>query len=73
MHAERDYLRAHVFPRLEEALRARRHFLEPIDLRVRVEADRTKTEFGRELQILALVNALARSRTRERLGGLLKF
>jgi len=33
MHAERDYLREQVFPRLEEKLRERRHHLETIDLR----------------------------------------
>jgi tetratricopeptide (TPR) repeat protein len=55
MHAERDYLRAHVFPRLEEALRARRHFLEPIDLRVGVETAREGTEEARELLVLKVV------------------
>ena len=33
MHAERDWLRNLVLPALEERLRARRHHLEPIDLR----------------------------------------
>jgi hypothetical protein len=37
MQAERDYLRHHVFPVLEERLRQRRHHLEPIDLRWGVE------------------------------------
>ena len=34
MQAERDYLRNFVFPELEERLRARRHCLEPFDLRL---------------------------------------
>ena len=55
MHAERDYLRAHVFPRLEEALRARRHFLEPIDLRLGVETAQEGTEEARELLVLKVV------------------
>ena len=33
MQAERDHLRDHVFPVLEERLRERRRYLEPIDLR----------------------------------------
>ena len=37
MHVERTYLLTHVFPRLEEKLRERRHLLEPIDLRFTVE------------------------------------
>src|ERR1035437_7145839 len=37
MQEERDYLRAYVFPTLEERLRRRYHFLEPIDLRWGVE------------------------------------
>ena len=33
MHAERDWLRNHVLPVLEERLRARQHHLETIELR----------------------------------------
>jgi hypothetical protein len=36
MQAERDCLRTRVFPELEERLRARRHNLEWVDLRVGV-------------------------------------
>jgi len=35
MHAERDYLRNHVFQELEERLKERFHHLEPIDLHFR--------------------------------------
>ena len=49
MHAERDQLNRVVFPALEERLKARRCRLEPIDLRVGVETDSTKTEREREL------------------------
>ncbi len=34
MQAERDHLRTHVFPELEERLRQRRHNLEWVDLRM---------------------------------------
>ena len=37
MQAERDHLRDHVFPILDERLRERREYLEPIDLRRGVE------------------------------------
>jgi hypothetical protein len=40
MQAERDHLRTHVFPALEERLKARRHFLEWVDLRLGVAAAR---------------------------------
>jgi len=52
MHAERGYLRTHVFPRLEEELRKRRHQLEPIDLRFGVESGDAATEEARELLVL---------------------
>ncbi|MCK9603413.1 MAG: tetratricopeptide repeat protein [Candidatus Omnitrophica bacterium] len=52
MHAERDELNNVVFPAIAERLKARRCRLEPIDLRVGVETDSTKTERERELQIL---------------------
>ena len=61
MHAERDQLNRVVFPALEERLKGRRCRLEPIDLRVGVETDSTKTE--RELQILKVCLAeIERSR-----------
>jgi hypothetical protein len=65
MHAERDYLRAHVFPRLEEAVRARRHFLEPIDLRLGVETAQEETDEAREPLVLKVCCA----RAARRLGG----
>jgi len=52
MHAERGYLRTHVFPRLEEELRKRRHQLEPIDLRFGVESGDAASEEERELLVL---------------------
>ena len=52
MHADRDYLSAHVFPRLEEQLRQRRHQLEPIDLRLGVETVDEETQEQRELLVL---------------------
>ncbi len=52
MHAERDYLRAHVLPELEERLRARRCHLEPIDLRWGVETGTTGEQHAKELLIL---------------------
>jgi tetratricopeptide (TPR) repeat protein len=49
MQAERDHLRTHVFPALEEKLRERRHFIEWVDLRLGVaEVD----ESVHELQVL---------------------
>lgn len=63
MHAERDYLRQRVFPRLEEALRARRHLLEPIDLRLGVETGSAETEDERELLVLKVcLDEIKRSR-----------
>jgi hypothetical protein len=63
MHAERDQLNRVVFPALEERLKGRRSRLEPIDLRVGVETDSTKTERERELQILKVCLAeIERSR-----------
>src|ERR1035441_5951802 len=63
MHAERDELNRVVFPALEERLKGRRCRLEPIDLRVGVETDSTKTEQERELRILKVCLAeIERSR-----------
>jgi len=63
LHAERDQLNNVVFPALAERLRGRRCRLEPIDLRVGVETDSTKTERERELQILKVCLAeIERSR-----------
>jgi len=45
MQAERDHLREHVFPRLEEKLREHRHHLEPIDLRQGVETADAATAY----------------------------
>ncbi|MEI7940889.1 MAG: DUF4062 domain-containing protein, partial [Verrucomicrobiota bacterium] len=63
MHAERDQLNRVVFPALRERLQGRRCRLEPIDLRVGVETDSTKTERERELRILKVCLAeIERSR-----------
>jgi tetratricopeptide (TPR) repeat protein len=53
MQAERDYLRTRVFPELEERLRARRHHLEWVDLRVGIAtAAQRDDEEARELHVL---------------------
>jgi len=52
MHAERDYLRHQVFPRLEEELRKRHHHLEPIDLRLGVDTAKEASEEARERLVL---------------------
>ena len=52
MQAERDYLRSHVFPRLEEKLRERRHQFEPIDLRMGVETAELGSVEAREALVL---------------------
>jgi tetratricopeptide (TPR) repeat protein len=52
MQAERDYLRTRVFPELEERLRARRHHLEWVDLRVGVATAAVRDEHMRELYVL---------------------
>jgi tetratricopeptide (TPR) repeat protein len=63
MHAERDWLRHHVFPRLEEELRRRRYHLEIIDLRQGVETGEAATEEERELSVLKVcLEEIRRSR-----------
>jgi hypothetical protein len=63
MQSERDYLRAHVFPRLEERLRERRHQLEPIDLRMGVETVDEPSLEKRELLVLKVcLEEIKRSR-----------
>ena len=52
MQAERDYLRTRVFPELEEKLRARRHNLEWVDLRVGVATAAERDVNARELHVL---------------------
>jgi tetratricopeptide (TPR) repeat protein len=52
MQAERDYLRTRIFPELEERLRARRHHLEWVDLRVGVASAAQRDEHMRELYVL---------------------
>ena len=65
MHAERDWLRNHVLPVLEERLRARQHHLETIDLRWGVDTaslDAT-SEQAREFQVLKVcLDEIERSR-----------
>ena len=63
MQAERDYLRDKVFPVLEERLRARRHHLEPIDLRWGVETVSVDEQHAKELLVLKVCLAeIQRSR-----------
>ena len=63
MHAERDWLRNRVFPRIEEKLRERRHYLEPIDLRLGVETAAAGTEEASELLVLKVcLDEIKRSR-----------
>ena len=52
MQAERDHLRTHVFPELEERLRKRRHNLEWVDLRLGVSTASLTESEARELQVL---------------------
>jgi len=63
MHAERDHLRDFVFPELAERLRARRHEIEPIDLRWGVETVSVDDERDKELLVLKVCLAeIERSR-----------
>ena len=63
MHAERDWLRNHVFPELEERLRGHRHHLEIIDLRQGVETALLVKQESRELKVLKVCLAeIERSR-----------
>jgi tetratricopeptide (TPR) repeat protein len=52
MQAERDHLRTHVFPQLEELLRKRRHNLGWVDLRLGVATASLTEGDARELQVL---------------------
>lgn len=63
MHAERDWLRDHVFPELEERLRAHRHHLGIIDLRQGVETASLGKAENREAKVLKVCLAeIERSR-----------
>lgn len=63
MQAERDYLRSHVFPELEEKLRKNRHHLELIDLRIGVETAGLSDEEEREVWVLKVcLEEIRRSR-----------
>jgi len=63
MHAERDWLRVHVFPVLEERLRERFHHLETIDLRWGVESASAEQEADRERLVLTVcLREIERSR-----------
>jgi hypothetical protein len=58
MHAERDYLRLHTCPELEERLRDRCHDREVIDLRQGVETAGEQDEAQREIhQLLVRMHA----------------
>jgi hypothetical protein len=52
MHAERDHLRNHVFPELQERMRERRHHLEFVDLRWGVDTVTAADEDHKELEVL---------------------
>ena len=60
MQAERDYLRTHVFPELEERLKARRRHLEWVDLRLGVATASYQEGEVRELQVLKVCLAEVR-------------
>ena len=63
MHAERDWLKNHIFPELEERLRARRCHLEIIDLRWGVETVSLNQEQAKEMLVLKVcLNEIERSR-----------
>ncbi|MBK8060477.1 MAG: DUF4062 domain-containing protein [Gemmatimonadetes bacterium] len=63
MHAERDWLRVHVFPVLEERLRERFHHLETVDLRWGVDSTSAEQEQAREHLVLTVCfNEIQRSR-----------
>lgn len=52
MHAERDYLRSHVFPELQQRLRERCHHLEPVDLRWGVQTITVDEQHVKETLVL---------------------
>ena len=60
MQAERDHLRAHLFPEFEERLRKRRHNLEWVDLRLGVATASLADGESRELQVLKVCLAEVR-------------
>ena len=63
MQAERDWLRDHVIPELQERLRERRHHLEPIDLRWGVETVTVAEQQAKELLVLKVcLDEIRRSR-----------
>lgn len=63
MHAERDWLRVHVFPVLEDRLRERFHHLETVDLRWGVDSASAEQEHDRELAVLTVcLREIERSR-----------
>jgi len=63
MQAERDWLRAHVIPVLEERLRARRCHLETVDLRWGIDTMSEDAEQAKELIVLKVcLDEIARCR-----------
>jgi tetratricopeptide (TPR) repeat protein len=60
MQAERDHLRTHVFPELEERLRARRVHLEWVDLRLGIVTASQAAEHAREREVLKVCLAEVR-------------
>ena len=66
MQAERDHLRDHVFLKLEDELRKRRHNLEWVDLRLGVATASLAEGEARELQVLKVCLAEVRRELRVR-------
>lgn len=62
MQAERDYLRTHVFPELQERLKERFTHLEPIDLRWGVETTGSEQEQKELLVLKVCLDEIQRSR-----------
>ena len=63
MGEEREYLNNFIFPELEERLRERRHFIEPIDLRWGVETASVDEEHEKEMLVLKVcLGEIERSR-----------
>jgi hypothetical protein len=63
MHAERDYLREYIFPRLEEKLRDLHHYLESVDLRWGIDTRSVDHAEAKELLVLKVcLNEIERCR-----------
>jgi hypothetical protein len=63
MQQERDWLKNHVFPRLEEELRKNYRLFVPVDLRLGIDTSRKLTDEDRELLVLKVcLNEVERAR-----------